>query len=84
MASNSEGAQSKVFHQISEETHQPGSKVTIVGVGLLRQVGMACAYAILNQVRILLALATGLLNYFTSNATCYSLNMNVSLFYVIP
>jgi D-arabinose 1-dehydrogenase-like Zn-dependent alcohol dehydrogenase len=40
-------AGNKIFHQVSEESDHPGTKVTIVGAG---QVGMACAYSILNQV----------------------------------
>jgi D-arabinose 1-dehydrogenase-like Zn-dependent alcohol dehydrogenase len=45
---NAANAGNKIFHQVSEESDHPGTKVTIVGVG---QVGMmACSYSILNQV----------------------------------
>ena len=37
----------KLFEEIAPAAHTPHRKVTIVGVG---QVGMACAYSILQQV----------------------------------
>ena len=39
----------KLFEEIAPAAHTPHRKVTIVGVG---QVGMACAYSILQQVGI--------------------------------
>lgn len=42
-----EGVASTLFSPVAEEATSTRAKVTIVGVG---QVGMACAYSILNQV----------------------------------
>ena len=36
-----------LFHEITPEVATPHSKITVVGVG---QVGMACAYSIMQQV----------------------------------
>lgn len=41
------GVSSKLFTPVAEECTGSRSKITVVGVG---QVGMACAYSILNQV----------------------------------
>lgn len=39
-----------MFSQVTDDAAHSHAKVTIVGVG---QVGMACAYSILNQVSVL-------------------------------